>query len=104
MESQIISDICTLFSDHTLINRRNVTGDPHSCYRAKRDFLNVVFQSRVITAAMVVLGFSDKTSGPTKYPLPSNMDKMRKSQKLKLLSEISAKVVDTCFSFRFRYK
>lgn len=54
-----------------------------------------MFQSRVITAAMVVLGFSDKTSGLTKYPLPSNMDKMRKSQKLNLLCEISAKVVDT---------
>ena len=26
------SDLCTLFSDHTLINRRNVTGDPHSSY------------------------------------------------------------------------
>ena len=44
---------------------------------------------------MVVLGFSDKTSSPTKYSLPSDMDKMRKSQKLNLLSEISAKVVDT---------
>ena len=54
-----------------------------------------MFQSRVITAAMVVLGFSDKTSSPTKYSLPSDTDKMRKSQKLNLLSEISAKVVDT---------
>ena len=49
------SDLCTLFSDRTLINRRNVTGDPHSSYRANRDFLHTIFQSQVITAAMTVL-------------------------------------------------
>ena len=49
------SDLCTLFSDRTLINRRNVTGDPHSSYWANWDFLLTIFQSRVITAAMTVL-------------------------------------------------
>lgn len=49
-----------MFADRTLINRRNVTGDTHSSHHANRDFLSVVFQSRVIAAAMKVLGL--KTS------------------------------------------
>lgn len=59
-------DSCTMFSDRTLINRRNVTGDTHSSYRANRDFLSIVFESRVIAAAMKVLGFENQSSMPTK--------------------------------------
>ena len=32
------ADCCTLFSDCTLINRRNVKADPKDAYRADRDF------------------------------------------------------------------
>ena len=73
------SDLCTLFSDRTLINRRNVTGDLHSSFRAKRDFLHAIFQSRVITAAMTVLGFADKSSAPEHYPLPKRHGENEKS-------------------------
>ena len=81
-------DSCTMFSDRTLINRRNVTGDTHSSYRANRDFLSIVFKSRVIAAAMKVLGFKNQSSMPTEHQLP------QKSQKLKCLDELAAKVVD----------
>ena len=77
-----------------LINRRNVTGDHHSSYRPNRDFLYIVFQSRVIAAAMTVLGFPDKNGSPANYHLPTSMEKMRKAQKLDYLHKISAKVVD----------
>lgn len=43
---------------------------------------------------MTVLGFADKTSAPANYLLPTDMEKMRKAQKLDCLHEISAKVVD----------
>ena len=66
-------DNCTMFSDRTLINRRNVTGDTHSSYRANRDFLSIVFESGVIAAAMKVLGFENQSSMPTKHQLPSNL-------------------------------
>ena len=88
------ADSCTLFSDHTQINSRNVTGDPHSSNRANRDFLYIIFKSRVITAAMKVLGFTDKSSQPANYKLPENMKKMRNTKKLNCLREISAKVVN----------
>ena len=76
-------DSCTMFSDRTLINRWNVTGDTHLSYRANRDF-----ESRVIVAAMKVLGFKNQSS------LPSNLQLLQKSQKLKCLDELAAKVVD----------
>lgn len=44
---------------------------------------------------MKVLGFTDKTSAPAHYPLPKDMMKMRKAQKLECLHEISEKVVDS---------
>ena len=83
-----------MFSDRTLINRRNVTSDTHSSYRANRDFLSIVFQSRVIAAAKNVLGFENKSSMPTKHQLPSNLQLLKKSQKLECLHELTAKVVD----------
>lgn len=89
------SDLCTLFSDRTLLNRRNVTGDPHSSYRANRDFLHIIFHSQVITAAMTVLGFADKSSAPAHYPLLKDMEKMRKAEKIEFLHTISEKVVDS---------
>lgn len=48
-------DSCTMFSDRNLINRGNVAGDVTSSYRPDRDFLQIVFQSRVIAAAKKVL-------------------------------------------------
>jgi len=48
----------------------------------------------VIAAAMTVLGFADKTSAPTNYPLPTGMEKMRKAERLDYLNEVSSKVVD----------
>lgn len=87
-------DLCTLFADRTLINRRNVTGDVHSSYRANRDFLSLVFKSRILAAAMKVLGIEGKSGIPTKHSLPPNMEKLNKSERLDCLHELSAKVVD----------
>ena len=83
-----------MFADRTLINRRNVTSDTHSSYRANRDFFSVVFTSRVIVAAMKVLGFENKAGAPSNHSLPTNLNSMKKAEKLDCLLEMSAKVVD----------
>ena len=83
-----------MFSDRGLINRRNVTGDVTSSYRPNRDYLWIVLKSRVITAAMTVLGFESKSSMPTKFPLLQNVESLKKSEKLECLHELSAKIVD----------
>lgn len=61
----------------------------------------IVFQSRVITAAMTVLGMESKESLPTNVDLPPNLKELSKCEKLKYLHELSAKVVDT-FVFNSR--
>lgn len=83
-----------MFADRNLINRRNVTSDVSSSYRPNRDFFRIVFQSRVIGAAMSVLGFENDSSIPSKYTLPENMTTLSKGRKLQVLHELSAKVVD----------
>jgi len=83
-----------MFSDRTLINRRNVTGDTHSSYRANRDFFSILFTSRIIAAAMSVLGFANKSGAPAKHTLPENLQSLKKVEKLDCLHEMSAKVVD----------
>ena len=88
------TDSCTLFSDRNLINRRNVSNDLTSAYRAGRDFLEIVFKSRIIAAAQKVLGFENKTGKPTKFNLPSGIHSMKKSDKLNVLHELAGKVVD----------
>ncbi len=87
-------DSCMMFSDRNLINRRNVTSDVKSSYRPDRDFLEIIFQSRVIAAAKKVLGFENKAAKPTKFNLPSRMDLLKKSEKLNCLHELAGKVVD----------
>lgn len=44
---------------------------------------------------MTVLGFADKSSAPAHYPLPKDIKKMRKAEKLEFLHGISEKVVDS---------
>ena len=84
-----------MFADRTVVNRRNATADASSSYRPNRDFLNVVFQSRVITATMTELGIENKDTLPSKINLPENLNGLPKSEKLKCLHELSAQVVDS---------
>ena len=58
-----------------------------------RDFPSVVFQSRVITAALKVLGFADQSGMPTKHQLP-DFELLKKSEKLDCMHKLAAKVVD----------
>ena len=81
-----------MFSDRTLINRRNVTGDPKAAYRPNRDFLRIVLKSRVIAAAMKLLGLEDKSSLPSQYPPPPQT--ATRSQKYDYLMRISTAIVD----------
>ncbi|KAK3724040.1 hypothetical protein QZH41_020320, partial [Actinostola sp. cb2023] len=92
-------DQCTLYSDRTLINRRNVTQDPHANYRSDRDFFLLILQSRVIVAAMNVLGLDKKDSKPTRFVIPDDISTYPKLQKLEILHKAASMVVDK-FIFR----
>lgn len=77
-----------------MINRRNVKGDPSAAYRADRDFLTLVVKSRVISAAITVLGFASKTSNPSNFPLPEDLENKTKAQKLEYLHNAASEIVD----------
>ena len=81
-------------ADRNLINRRNVTVDPHSAYRPDRDFIITEVTARVIVAAMKVLGIETVSSVPLAFPIPAKFDKEDSLTKLKFLHHVSAKVVD----------
>lgn len=87
--------MCTLYADRTTINHRNVTADPAKAYRADRDFFLVVVQSRVIAAAMEILGMESKSSQPSKCPVPPDLGNMSKHTKLRYLHKVAAMVVDS---------
>ena len=75
-------DICSLYSDRTLINRRNVKAEPQAAYRADRYFFLLVVRSRVIAAAMKILGLDNKHSKPAEYPIPENAEVQSKQSQL----------------------
>ena len=83
-----------MYSDRTLINRRNMKAEPQSAYRPDRDFLEIVIKSRVIAAAMLQLGFTGKCSQPSKFTLPDNLHKQSKLSKLQYLHNAAALIVD----------
>ena len=87
-------DCCTLYSDRTLINRRNVKADPHTAYRADRDFLALAIKARVIAAAFSELGFTEKSSQPMKLPLPENLQNLSKIERLQYLHKAASLIVD----------
>ncbi|KXJ22484.1 hypothetical protein AC249_AIPGENE2550 [Exaiptasia diaphana] len=70
-----------------------ITADPHTAYRADRDFLKVEVEARVVAFAMSVLGFQSN-SDYKNSSLPSDIGSLTKPEKRKLLLDISAKVVD----------
>ena len=88
------NDSCTLYSDRTLINRRNVRADPKSAYRADRDFLLLVLKSRIIASAMTVLGFENKLGQPNNFPLPKDLHDQSKLSKQQYLHKAAGQIVD----------
>jgi len=91
-----------LYSDRTLINRRDITHDPHSNYCADRDFFLLILQSRVIVAAMNALGLEHKTSEPDSnlfFHPQRHLFIVQAKKKLELLHEAAGIVVDK-FVFR----
>ena len=59
-----------MFSDRNLINRRNVKGNVHQAYTQYKDFFILEFETRVVAAALQVLGMSALDDTPTKMRIP----------------------------------
>jgi len=92
--AQSDGDICTLYSDRTLINRRNVVSDPRTAYAADRDFLLLELEARIIVAAIKVLGFNCASGPPSNCPIPEELAMQSKLKKIQYLHKAASMVVD----------
>lgn len=83
-----------MFADRNLINRRNVREDPHTAYRADRDFMSLEVTARVVAAAFHVLGLQSRQDKPKNFPIPENLASQSKLHQLQFLHKAAAKIVD----------
>ena len=82
-----------MFADRNLINHRNVRDDPHTAYRADRDFMVLEVTARVIAAAFLVLGLESKQDKPKHFTIPDNLASQSKFHQLQFLHKAAAKIV-----------
>ena len=89
-------DLCTLFSDRNLINRRNVRSDVQQGYTQCKEFFLLEFESRVVAAAFQILGMSALEDLPSLHPLPQSVQGNAQSILGKLyLHKVSKAILDT---------
>lgn len=58
--------------------------NPKEAYRADWDFFLLVVKSRVVVAAMKILGFANKSGEPINLPLPDDIAAQSRESKLTL--------------------
>ena len=84
-----------MYSDRNLVNRRNVKGDVTAAANACRRFLQLEVETRVVAAAMEILGMSSlDDEKPTKNAPPDSTDATDVAKK-SYLRRIASLVVDT---------
>lgn len=89
-------DLCTLFSDRNLINRRNVRSDVQQGYTQCKEFFLLEFESRVVAAAFQILGMLALEDLPSLHPLPQSVQGNAQSILGKLyLHKVSKAILDT---------
>ena len=84
-----------MYSDRNLVNRRNVKGDVTAAANACRRFLQLEVETRVVAAAMEILGMSSlDDEKPTKNAPPDSTDATDVAKK-SYLRRIASLIVDT---------
>lgn len=76
-------DRCTLGSDKVLINRRNVVTEVKRNYAASKRFLCLALESRVVAAAMTLLGIERMDDQPKTSTVPERLQHLGKSERKK---------------------
>ena len=86
-----------MFSDRNLINRRNVKGDVHQAYTQCKEFFLLEFGTRVVAAALQVLGMSSLDDTPVKMKIPQLAQEGNDQSVLGMLylHKVSKAILDT---------
>ena len=88
------NDPCTMFSDCSLINQRNVGSEVKARANACKQFFLLEVESRVVAAVMEELGILSIGDIPKDSHLPSNLSNKTRKEKKKFIDDLSAVVVD----------
>ena len=82
-----------MYSDRNLVNRRNVEGDVTAAANACRRFLQLEVETRVVAAALEILGMSSLDDEKLTKNAPPNSDATDDAKK-SYLRRIAPLVVD----------
>ena len=88
------NDPCTLFSDCTLVSRKNVGSEVKARVSACKQVLMLEVESRLIASAMEELAINCIDDLPDESVLPSTLKNATKKEKKAFLEKISTAVVD----------
>ncbi len=84
-----------MFTDRTLINRRNVSADVKKKFNACKQFFFLEVEARILAAAMQVLRIKSLGETPALEILPADMCReSSKHEKRSYLDSIASQVVD----------
>ncbi|XP_065071471.1 uncharacterized protein LOC135696119 [Rhopilema esculentum] len=89
------SDQCTMFADSIYINRRNIGSKVKQRYSACKRFFQMEVQSRVIAAAMEILGIKCIDEKPDQNHFPASLLNESAKCKKDYIEKLATIVVDT---------
>ena len=94
-------DVGTLFQLRNLINRRNIVKDPTSNVAASEDFILLVTEAHILSAAMTVLKMKslDDTPSHDMFKIPADADSLqRRDVLLKAANLVADSFIDISFA------
>ena len=82
-----------MFAERNLINRRNVKTDTHHSYAANKQMFLLSVRSRIVVAAMQILGLETLDGNATTDRFPPNTTRDIPNKK-RYISKIASQIVD----------
>ena len=82
-----------MFAERNLINRRNIKADTHHSYAANKQMFLLSVRSRIVVAAMQILGLETINGNATKAKFPLNTAKDIPNKK-RYIYKIASLIVD----------
>ena len=83
-----------MFSDRTLVNRRNVVTDVSKRFDANKKFFILEVHARIVAAFLVILGIKDMEEQPSEKILPQNISSKSVKERKEFFHRLCSRVVD----------
>ena len=83
-----------MFSDRTLVNRRNVVTDVSKRFDANKKFFILEVHARIVAAFLVILGIKYMEEQPSDKILPQNISSKSVKERREFFHRLCSRVVD----------